>query len=311
MGVRDNMISVIIPAYNEETNIMILVKKVIEQLGIYQDDYEIIFIDDGSSDGTANKVKELHEQNPRVKLISLSRNFGHQKALKAGIDHSSGDCVICMDADMQHPPELIPQLLEKWGQGYDIVYTIRKETKDAGIFKRITSKIFYWLINRLTEVNIKEGAADFRLMDKKVVDELKCLSENFLFIRGLVSWVGFNQIGIDYIAAPRYSGVSKYSARKMMKFAWDGITSFSIAPLRLAVSAGAIISLLSFLYGIYVLAIVLFTDKAVPGWASIRVSVLFIGGIQLLCTGILGEYLGKMFIEAKRRPTYIIKDKLL
>lgn len=305
------MISVIIPAYNEETNIMILTKKVIEQLEICRDDYEIIFIDDGSSDGTASKIKELHEQNPCIKLVSLSRNFGHQKALKAGIDHSSGDCVICMDADMQHPPELIPQLLEKWRQGYDVVYTIRKETKDASIFKITTSKIFYWLINKLTEVDIKEGAADFRLMDKKVVDELKRLNETFLFIRGLVSWVGFKQVGINYAASSRYSGVSKYSVRKMMKFAWDGITSFSIAPLRLAISIGTIISLLSFLYGIYVLAIVLFTDKAVPGWASILISILFIGGIQLLCIGILGEYLGKMFIEAKRRPIYIVKDKLL
>jgi glycosyltransferase involved in cell wall biosynthesis len=305
------MISVIIPAYNEETNVVILTKKVIEQLEICQDDYEIIFIDDGSSDGTANKIKELHEQNPCIKLVSLSRNFGHQKALKAGIDHSSGDCVISMDADMQHPPELIPLLLEKWRQGYDIVYTIRKETKDARIFKRVTSKIFYWLINKLTEVNIKEGAADFRLMDKKVVNELKCINETFLFIRGLISWVGFKQIGIDYVAASRYSGVSKYSVRKMMKFAWDGITSFSILPLRFAVNVGATISILSFLYATYVIAAKFFTDKTIPGWTSLLISVLFLGGIQLLCIGILGEYLGKMFIESKRRQVYIVKDRLL
>lgn len=305
------MISVVIPAFNEETNIKILAEKVVEQLKAFKDDYEIIFVDDGSSDGTTDKVKELREQDSHIKLIALSRNFGHQKALKAGIDYATGDCVICMDADMQHPPEFIPQLIEKWREGYEVVYTIRKETKGAGIFKKITSKFFYWLINKLTEVDIKEGAADFRLMDKKVVDELKRINENFLFIRGLVSWIGFKQIGIDYIAAPRYSGVSKYSVRKMLKFAWDGITSFSILPLHFAVNAGAIISALSFLYAVYVLAIKLFTDKAVPGWTSLLISVLFLGGIQLLCIGIVGEYLGKMFVESKRRQVYIVKERLL
>jgi len=216
-----------------------------------------------------------------------------------------------MDADMQHPPEMIPQLLEKWREGYDVVYTIRKETKGSGIFKRITSRLFYWLINKLTEVDIKEGAADFRLMDKKVVDELKRISENFLFIRGLVSWVGFKQIGIDYIAAPRYGGVSKYSTRKMLKLAWDGITSFSIVPLHFVVSTGAIVSVLSIIYAVYVLAIKLFTDKAVPGWTSLLISILLLGGVQLLCMGIIGEYLGKMFIESKRRQVYIVKERLL
>ncbi len=305
------MVSVIVPAFNEESNIEILAERVVEQLEASAGDYEIIFIDDGSSDGTLAKAKELHEQNPRIKFIALSRNFGHQIALKAGIDHSSGDCVICMDADMQHPPELIPELLEKWHDGYDIVYTIRQETEGVGIFKKLASKLFYWLTNKLTEIDIEEGAADFRLMDKKVVDELKLIGEKFLFIRGLISWVGFEQIGINYTAAPRYSGVSKYSLGKMLRFAWNGITSFSILPLRFAVSAGTIVSTLSFIYAIYALSIKLFTNKVVPGWTSLLISVLFLGGVQLLCIGVLGEYLGKLFIESKRRPVYIVKDKSL
>jgi dolichol-phosphate mannosyltransferase len=216
-----------------------------------------------------------------------------------------------MDADLQHPPELILELLEKWHEGYDVVYTIRRETKGVGIFKKISSKLFYWLINKLTEVDIKEGAADFRLMDKKVVDELRRINENFLFIRGLVSWVGFKQIGIDYTASPRYSGISKYSVKKMLKFAWDGITSFSILPLHFAVNFGIIVSVVSFLYAVYVIMIKLFTDKAVSGWTSTLISVLFLGGIQILCVGLMSEYLGKMFIESKKRPVYIVKDKLL
>lgn len=307
---RNAYVSVVIPVFNEEGNIPELYRRLGAVFSEFTEHYEVIFVDDGSTDASFHLIADLHEFDKRIKAIKLSRNFGHQKALKAGIDHSSGDCVICMDADLQHPPELIPKLLEKWNEGYDVVYTIRRETESAGIFKRITSKLFYWVINRLTEVDIKEGAADFRLVDRKVADELKNMDESFLFIRGLVSWVGFEQTGIEYTAASRYSGASKYSLRKMLKFAWDGITSFSILPLHFAVNFGIIVSSLSFLYAVYVLAIRLFTDKAVSGWTSILISVLFLGGIQLLCIGLLSEYLGKMFIESKGRQVYIVKDKL-
>lgn len=303
------MVSVTIPAFNEETNVKILAERIIGQLKAFGVDYEIIFVDDGSTDGTLDRVRELHEQDSRIKLIGLSRNFGKQGAVKAGIDHSSGDCVIYMDADMQHPPELIPELLEKWSQGYEVVYTIRKQIEGERFFKKITSRLFSLLFNKLSGLDIREGS-DFGLIDKRVVDEFKRMNENFLFIRGLINWVGFKQTGIDYVALPRYSGHSKYSTTKLVRLAWNGITSFSIVPLRFATSAGAFISLLAFVYAAYAILAKLFTDKAVSGWASLLVSVLFLGGIQLLCMGLMGEYLGKMFIESKGRPAYIVRDKL-
>lgn len=304
------MISVVIPAYNEAGNVKMIAKKVSEQLKDTET-YEIVFVDDGSADSTLKEIKEVAKTNNSIKFIAFSRNFGHQKALKAGLDHASGDCVISIDADLQHPPELISKMIEKWKEGYDVVYTIKKDVEAIGFFKKMTSLLFYKFINKISTVDIPLGAADFRLLDRKVVDELKKFKEDWLFIRGLISWLGFNQIGIEYSVQKRHAGESKYSLRKMISFALQGITSFSIVPLRISIMLGLFISMCSFLYSIYALVDKFIFKTTIPGWTSILISVLFLGGIQLIFLGIIGEYLGKLFIETKSRPNYVIKEKNL
>ena len=304
------MISVIIPAYNEAGNVKIIARKVSEQLK-NAGNYEIVFIDDGSTDATLKEIKELAGNDSSIKFISLSRNFGHQKALKAGLDQADGDCVISMDADLQHPPELINKLIEKWKEGFDIVYTVRKDLHHTGFVKKITSRLFYKIINMISDVDIPLGSADFRLLDRKVVVELRKFNENWLFIRGIVSWLGYNQTGIEYTVRNRQSGKSKYSFKKMASLALHGITSFSIIPLRVSIMLGLLVSFLSFLYTIYALLDKFYFKTTVPGWTSILISVLFLGGMQLIFLGVIGEYLGKMFIETKKRPAYVVKEKKL
>jgi dolichol-phosphate mannosyltransferase len=304
------MISVVIPAYNESGNIHRIAEKISEQLKNITP-YEIIFVDDGSIDSTLKEIKKVMKTNSSVKFISFSRNFGHQKALKAGIDYANGDCVITMDADLQHPPELLGKLIEKWKEGFDIVYTIRKDAQKSNFLKRASSRLFYRLINMISDIDIPPGAADFRLLDKKVVKEIRNFKENWLFIRGIVSWLGFKQIGIEYCVEDRYSGESKYNLKKMISFAIEGITSFSIVPLRISIMLGFFISCLAFFYTVYALLAKFYFKTALPGWTSILISILFLGGIQLIFLGLIGEYLGKMFIETKNRPTYVIKEKSL
>jgi polyisoprenyl-phosphate glycosyltransferase len=299
------LVSVVIPCYNEQENIQALYNALLAALASCPE-CEIIFVDDGSTDNTAQQIRTLEKSDRRVRLISLSRNFGHQFALKAGLDHARGDCVISLDADLQHPPDLIPEMIEKWQQGFDVVFTIRRETDELGFIKKMSSRWFYALAKKLSSVEVAQGAADFRLLDRAVVDVLKQCRENYLYIRGLVSWAGFNQTSITYTPNERFAGKTKYSLRKMLRFAMAGITSFSIRPLQLSLIAGTLIAGLAFLYGLYVIYIYTFTDQAVAGWASTTASVLFIGGIQLIVLGIMGEYIGKTFIENKRRPPYVI-----
>ena len=241
-------------------------------------------------------------------FISFSRNFGHQNALKAGFDLAGGDCAICLDSDLQHPPPLIPELLEKWEEGYESVITKRIDHDSISLFKKTTSKLFYRLTNRLSDVKLEDGVADFRLLDRKVLDALKNFSENQIFLRAVIQWLGFRQTTVEYQAAERVAGESKYTIKKMFSFALSGITAFSIKPLRFSIYLGSIIATLAFLYGAYALGIHIFTDRAIQGWTSILMSVLFIGGLNLLMLGIIGEYLGKMFIENKKRPNYIISE---
>lgn len=303
---KSPLISIILPCYNEEENIDRVYSFIKETLSSYN--IEVVFVDDGSADNTLIRLKNIAQKDSCVKFISFSRNFGHQNALKAGYEFATGDCVITMDSDMQHPPTLIPQMIQKWQEGHEIVYTIRIEDKKLPYLKRFASKLFYKFINSISDYKIENGAADFRLVDKKVVKEINKLNESFLFFRGIVSWLGFKQYKIEYIPNKRYAGESKYSLKKMVSFALSGVTSFSIKPLRISVFIGVIFALSSFAYMIYALFSYIFTNKTLSGWTSLLISVLLIGGIQLIMFGVFGEYLGKMFIENKRRSNYIIRE---
>lgn len=304
------LISIVIPVYNEEGNILPFFKELKMSLPTkYQTEY--IFVDDGSTDATLEKIKKLRTVEQNVKYLAFTRNFGHQYALKAGIDHASGKAVITLDGDFQHPPKLIPQMITKWERDkYKIVYSRRRDDRKISYFKQATSNFFYHLINSMSEIEIEVGSADFRLLDKEVVEVIKRSSESTLFLRGLVAWTGFSSFGIDYVPQARTWGVSKYTYPKMFHLAIDAITSFSIVPLRFATIIGLFMSIFSGLYALYAV-IVWFTNRqhVIIGWPSVIISVLFIGGLQLLILGIIGEYIGKIFLETKHRPLYLIKEK--
>jgi len=306
----DFKVSVIVPVYNEEGCVLSLAERVINILEHYSD-YELLFVDDGSRDNTLPILKKLHSQNNKINFLSFSRNFGHQNALRAGIQYADGDCIISIDGDLQQPPELIPDLITKWNEGYDIVYTIRKDGEKTPFMKKITSLLFYKLMNLISDINFENGEADFRLLDKHAATQLNSLNENAIFLRGMVKWLGFEQTGIEYIPEKRNAGKTKYSRKKMFALAISGITSFSIKPLRISTIIGVSIALLSILYGIYALYIKLFTHNTIEGWTSVFFMVTFIGGIQLIIMGIIGEYIGNIFIESKKRPHYIIREDSL
>ncbi len=300
-------VSIIVPCYNESESLLLFYNELTKHLPeTYL--YEIIFVNDGSDDGTLEIIKNISNNHSQVYYISFSRNFGHQNALKAGFDLTSGDCAICLDSDLQHPPQLIPELLKKWEEGFESVFTKRIDHDSISTFKKITSKAFYRLTNHLSDVQLEVGVADFRLLDRKVVDALKNFSENEIFLRAVIQWLGFKQTFIEYKAGERIAGVSKYTFKNMFSFALSGITAFSVKPLRFSIYLGLIFAFLAFIYGMYALYVFIFTDAAMPGWTSILMSVLFIGGLNLLMLGIIGEYLGKLFIENKKRPNYIISE---
>ena len=303
-------ISIVIPAYNEEGNLMPVyqrIKSVFENMQGYS--FEIIFVNDGSRDNTQSRLEEMALDFPEIKYIEFSRNFGHQPAVKAGMDYAEGNVIISMDGDLQHPPELIPQMVKKWEQGYDIVYTIRSYPKEIPYFKRKTSNLFYRFLSQISDVDLTNGGgSDFRLIDSSVAQVMKNLKEDDLFLRGLTSWMGFKQTGIEFVAGERFSGQSSYDLKKMLKFAFTGITSFSVKPLYLATYLGFIFSSLSLLYIPYVLYAFL-TKTEISGWASLIMTIVFFGGVQLIILGILGIYLGKIFKQVKGRPNYIIRSK--
>ncbi len=302
-------ISIVIPAYNEEGNLTLIhseIKKVFLSLPNYE--YEIIFVNDGSRDSTQQTLEEISKNCSKLKYLEFSRNFGHQNAVKAGMDFSDGNAVISMDADMQHPPAMIPEMIKKWEEGFDVVYTVRKYAKNISFFKRKTSDFFYHLLSSLSDVELEKGSSDFRLLDASVIDAIRKTGETDIFLRGLVKWVGFKQCSIDFVAADRFSGSSKYSLGKMIKFAFTGITAFSVKPLYLAAYLGFFFSFLSLLYIPYVIYAFL-NHTEISGWASILMTVVFFGGIQLIILGILGIYMGKIFKQIKDRPNYIIRSK--
>ncbi|MGJ4751297.1 glycosyltransferase [Leptospira kmetyi] len=303
-------IDIVIPSFNEAGNVEVLFNRLKNVIpNVY--DYRVIFVDDGSIDGTLEAVEILASKYSQVKFISFSKNFGHQIALKAGLDHSEADCTISLDADLQHPPELIPALLERWEAGDKIVYTKRIDNENVGFFKKTTARLFYKLLNGLSGLDIDQGAADFRLLDRNVVEVLKNFQERNLFIRGMVTGIGFKKSYIEYRPDKRQWGKSKYNLKRMFLFALDGITSFSVKPLHIATIVGIISSLFSGIYAIYAITMFFTSEKTVSGWTSVLVSVLFMGGVQLIVLGILGEYIGKMFLQTKNRPGYIVEHSNL
>jgi polyisoprenyl-phosphate glycosyltransferase len=302
-------ICVVIPCYNEKENLLYINQRLQEIFKTNLNskyNFRILFVNDGSSDDTLEEIEELRKKNSNIDFISFSRNFGHQQAIKAGIDHTTADAVITMDADLQHPPELIPEFIKLWEEGFDVINSKNCYSQNQSLLKRITSKSFYALLNLLSYVKIESGTADFRLIDKKVLEQLRKLNEQNLFIRGVIPWIGFKQFTLKYFPDDRKFGKTKYTVKKMFSLAITGITSFSIKPLRISIFFGLVFSVIAIVYMFYALYIGLFTDKAIAGWTSVIVSVLFIGGLQLLMLGIIGEYLGKLFLENKKRPNYII-----
>jgi dolichol-phosphate mannosyltransferase len=300
-------ISIVIPVYNEAGNIPLLYQELTAVLADSRYVYEFIFVDDGSTDTSLAVLKQLAAADRRVYYIELSRNFGHQYALKAGLDLADGDCVISMDCDLQHPPEVVKTLIAKWEEGFDVIYTRRNDDKKLPWLKRKTSRFFYALLNRLSDIQLESGTADFRLMSRNVMNAFASLNENELFIRGLVKWAGFRQTAITYDPRERYAGDSKYNLKKMLSFALRGITSFSVKPLQMIAYLGMTLFVISMVLVPYAL-ISYFTGHVVSGWASLMITVVFFGSLQLLMIGIVGLYLSKLVIQSKQRPLYFIRE---
>jgi dolichol-phosphate mannosyltransferase len=306
-------ISVVVPLFNEEHNVAPLLERIVTILERLPDrpEYEIVLVNDGSTDGTLAAIRNEMRAQQHIVLINLSRNFGHQLAATAGIELASGEAVVLMDGDLQDPPELIESFVERWRAGYDVVYAVRRTRKGESAFKVLTARFFYRTIKRLTNVAIPVDTGDFRLMSRRVVEALRRSPERHRFLRGMVSWVGFNQTGVAYDRDERHSGTTKYPLPKMLRFAVDGITSFSDIPLRFAAYFGFAVSALAFIYAIVVIVAKLFRVNApgyTPGWASTIVAVVFLGGVQLISLGIIGEYLGRIYDQVKGRPLYLVSD---
>lgn len=298
-------ISIVVPVYNEEENIEHFAQSVAEVMESLPYAYEILFIDDGSRDRSREILRELGARDAHVQSIFLARNSGHQIALTCGTDHADGDAVVTMDGDMQHPPELLPVLLAKWEEGFEIVQTVRLTTEGASLFKRLTSKYYYRLLNALSDVEIQEGGSDFRLMDRKAVLALRRYREHARFIRGIVGSMGFRKTTVEFVAHERFAGQSKFSLHRMISFALDGILAYSVQPLRIAFYAGLLSALLAVLLFLHVLFETL-SGATVPGWSTIVVCSLFFGGMQMMMLGVCGEYIARILQEVKNRPLYLI-----
>jgi glycosyltransferase involved in cell wall biosynthesis len=302
------LISVIVPVFNEIDVIDACYERltgVLKSLDGF--DYELMFVDDGSTDRSHPRMLELQGRDKNLKIIRFSRNFGHQIAITAGLDAARGDAIVVIDADLQDPPEIIPDMIAKWRDGYDVVYGVRRQRAGESRIKRATAAVFYRMLRRFTNIEIPVDVGDFRLISSRAAMQLRQLREKDRFVRGLVSWIGFPQTGVSYDREERYAGSTKYPYRKMLKFAVDGITSFSNMPLKLASWLGYLASLFAFIYLLSV-----FVQKmmghTVEGWATIMVAMLFLGGVQLICIGIIGEYIGRIFNETKARPMYVIES---
>jgi polyisoprenyl-phosphate glycosyltransferase len=299
-------LSIIIPVYNEEENISLLY----DSLKIYcPTEYEVIFVDDGSTDNTMLEIEKIADKEDRFKCISLSRNFGHQNALMAGMEHANGNIIVIMDGDLQHPPSLIPVMVNKLNEGFDLVSTRRDKTENISPIKKMMANIFYRFINTISDTKIEANVADFKAFNRKVLNSILQFKERELFLRGIFSWIGYKSTTIEFDAPARKFGKTKYSFGKMLRLALKGTTSFSFKPLRIALLAGTIISIAAFGFGIFALT-AYFKGNTVPGWASLIIAVMFLGGTQLLAIGLLGEYIASLFTETKRRPLYLVDRKI-
>lgn len=307
---RNVMISIVVPIYNEEENIGQLYPRVVAVLADITDSYEIICVNDGSSDSSYEMLTALNRADGRLKIINLSRNFGKELALSAGLDMTSGEIVIPIDADLQDPPELIKDLVEKWREGYDIVNACRRSRQGESWLKRTTARGFYRFMNRLSDIKIPENTGDFRLLSRQAVEVLKGMPERTRFMKGLFAWVGFRQATIYYDRQPRYAGKSKWNYWKLVNFAFDGFASFSTIPLRVWSYCGVVLSLLSLCYALFLIIRTIIYGRDWPGYASTMVAILFIGGIQLISLGVIGEYLGRIYSEVKQRPLYVVRNRV-
>lgn len=301
-------ISVIVPVFNEESNLIVLHERLMNAITSITNDYEIIFVNDGSKDNSLTVLKNLASEFSQIKYIDFSKNFGHQLAVFAGLEHAKGNAIVIIDADLQDPPELIIELYNKMQLGFDVVYAQREQRVGESWHKLLTAKLFYRFINKLSDVSIPLDTGDFRIISKKIKDIIVSMPERNKFLRGQIAWAGFNQTSVSYRRDERYSGETNYSYSKMFAFAFDGITAFSNLPLRLATYLGFIVSLVSFFFILYTLYQKYINNNVVQGWSSLMVSILFIGGVQLICLGIIGEYLGRIMDNVKQRPLYIVRE---
>ena len=299
--------SVVVPIHNEQETLHELQRRLADVFPLLDGEAEVLFVDDGSTDLSYPLMLELHRGDPRFKVIQLARNFGHQLAITAGIELANGDAVVVMDGDLQHPPELLPELAARWREGYDVVYAVMTE-RPEGWLKRQTARFFYRLLRKLSNVDIPAAAGDFRLADRRVVEAFRAMPERNRFVRGMFAWLGFRQIAVTYAAPARFAGRSKYTLPKMIRLATDGLLSFSTRPLRLALDLGFVVSGLSFLFGVATLISKFAGAFLVPGWLSIVLITSFVGGIQLVVVGVVGEYVGRIYDEVKARPLYLVRE---
>jgi polyisoprenyl-phosphate glycosyltransferase len=302
------VLSVIVPMFNEATNLDALFGRLVPAVERLRVPYEIICIDDGSRDDTLARLVAMRERFPAIKVVALSRNFGKEIALTAGLQHAAGRAAIPIDADLQHPPEIIPRLVEKWREGFEVVYAVRESRETDGLGRRLAARGFYWIFGRLSDVPIPRDAGDYRLLDRRVVDAINSMPERSRFMKGIFAWVGFRQTGVPYSVEPRRQGASGWSPRRLFHFAVDGLTSFSNFPLIAWGYVGAVIASISLVTGAWFVLRTLVYGVDVPGYASLMVAVLFFGGVQLLTLGIIGSYIGRIFQEVKRRPLYLVRE---
>ena len=302
------MLSIVVPAYNEDRNIDVLYLRVREALGAAYPDWELVLVDDGSTDGTWSRITELNVADPRVRGVRLSRNFGHQSALMAGLSAARGRAVITMDADLQHPPHVLPQLIRKWQDGFKIVHAVRRDPPTTSGLKRLTSRLYYRLFTFLSGVEIDAGAADFRLLDRQVLDEILKFQEDGLFLRGIVHWVGYDTATVTFDGCERNAGSSKYSLRKMLSLGWHGVSAFSLVPLRIGICVGLVSSTIAFLGVLYAIVGKWLDREAVPGWASSVAISSFLFAVLFVFLAILAEYVGRIMVEVRRRPRFLVRD---